>query len=70
MFGGGATNTPAEQNPLVEDLMNTQKTGIIYHVIDKENEKIVKVGCTTMTLDKRWAAYDHKKYCFHYPRGA
>jgi hypothetical protein len=42
--------------------------GIIYHVVDKNTNNVIKVGSTTKTLEKRWWTYDKKRYPNHFLR--
>jgi hypothetical protein len=44
--------------------------GIIYHVIDKTTDKVIRVGSTIRSLKIRWSMYDKKKFSNHFLREA
>jgi hypothetical protein len=46
--------------------MNVPRIGIIYHVVDRSNNKIVKVGSTITSLKTRWKSYNQKKFSNHF----
>jgi len=46
--------------------MNTPRTGILYHVVDKLTGKTVKVGSTITSLSVRWKSYNKKKFSNHF----
>jgi len=42
--------------------------GLIYHVVDKTTNEVVKVGSTIQTLKRRWVDYDKNKFNNHFLR--
>lgn len=49
--------------------MNTLIVGRVYHIVDKTTGKVVKVGSTIRTLEKRFRETDYKKkYTNHFIR--
>lgn len=40
--------------------------GIIYHVVEKDTNRAIKVGSTIQSLEKRWRTYDKSRYSNHF----
>lgn len=47
-------------------MKNIHKVGIVYHVIDKANGKVIKVGSTICSLNRRWNKYNKLLYNNHF----
>jgi hypothetical protein len=51
-------------------MINTPITGHIYHVIDKKTNRVVKVGSTIASLDRRFNSKYKRKYADHFLKEA
>lgn len=51
---------------IIHSMKNTKMTGYVYHVMDKMNGEVVKVGSTTRPVEERWKEYNKTRYFNHF----